>query len=380
MTPDTLKPAAEFDLPPGRLEQRKQHLVTEIAARRPRRLPRFALVPAAAASAAVVLLLVAPWQGRGRSVVDQALAAVGAGPVVHAVVEYSWPQDVVVDLATGAEQERLHRWEYWYDEERELLRVRYGTDGNEPADQVATGDRVGLDASLAGFVTQYRDALADGRARVVGDATVDGKPAKRIEFAPRGAGAVELVTVDAESYVPLRFYTTYRPNGRRSPEWRVATIESVPRDRSDFSPAKSTQPRPSVGEVSEGKKITLAEAERALGAPPLWLGPSFGGHALESVEHARTTAWLTDGSKASGVLVRLVYGRVRVSLARDAAGSYALGFGDAESPTPPDGSVAVTGDRYSWSGQLRQGQLAVMLSAPDKEQVLAAARALRPRP
>ncbi|MBA2357220.1 MAG: hypothetical protein H0V84_02190 [Actinobacteria bacterium] len=392
MTATELTPPPRFDLPPGHLELRKHHLVAEIARLRSgatgsggagaTRLsrPRVALASMGAVVAASALLLLAPWEGGGPSSVDRALAAVGAGPVVHAVTEYSWPQDVVVDLATGAERERVHRHEFWYDERRRQLLHRSVTDGGKPLDYLITGPAlsVRLDPSLTGFATRYREALASGDARVVGDATVAGRPAKRIEFVPRPGGAVEEVLVDAETSVPLRFHSTY-PGGRRSPDWLVVAIESVPRNPSNFREASSS-PRPSTGEVTEGRKISLAEAARALGAPPIWLGPSFAGHVLGSVELSDTTAWLTDGSKVSGVLVRLVYDAVRVSLARGLAGRYGVGFGEDDHPTPPEGSVAVTGnDREGWSGELRYGDFAVMLSAPSKEQVVMAARALTPQ-
>jgi hypothetical protein len=170
--------------------------------------------------------------------------------------------------------------------------------------------------------------------------------------------------------------STY-PAGRRSPEWRVRTIESMARDAADFSAAKPSPPAADHGEVSAARTISLAAAERALGAHPLWLGPSFAGHALGSVELLQTTVWLSDGAKVEGVVIRLVYGPVRVSLARDAGGRYAVGAGNDEYPTPPEGSVAVTGnDADGWQGELRRGDFAVMLSAPRKEILIAAARGL----
>ena len=381
MTIERFTPSPAFDLPPGRLELRKHHLVAELGvARRPRpRVLRLALVPAFLVVAALVFLLVAPWKS-GPSVVDRALASVGAGPVIHAIVEYSGPEDVVVDLATGRERERVHRTESWYDEQVETLRARSSTDGREATDYAGAVGASQLDPALAGFATRYREALANGDARVVSETTFGGRPAKRIEFAPGSSGAVEEVTVDAETYAPLSFSTAYR-GGRRWPEWRVVSIESVPRDPADFAVAEPSEPRPTQGEVSEGRPITLAEAARALGRPPLWLGRSFAGRELASVEHSRSRAWLTDGSMVHGEHVRLVYGRVRVSLATQAAGSYAIGFGDVEYPTPPEGFVAVSGsDRQGWQGELRRGEFAVMLSAARKEQVLAAARALTVRP
>jgi hypothetical protein len=331
---------------------------------------------AAALAAAFALALLAPWEARGPSVIDRALAAVGGGEVIHAVVEYSWPQDVVVNLATGAEQERVHRYEYWYDDSRGLLHDRLSADGGPAIDQLGAIDSGRLDPALAGFATRYREALANGDARVVGDTDVGGRSAKRIEFAPRGrdgSGAVEEVTVDAETFVPLTFHSTYPPNGRRSPEWRVVTIESVPRDPANFTLPKSP-PRLEGGEVTEARSVSLADARRALGAQPLGLG-----RTPDSVALSDTTAELSDGRKVSGVLVRLAYGDVHVSLARDDAGSYAIGFGEGEFPTPPRGSVALTGnDAAGWFGELRRDGFAVMVTAPTKARVLDATRQLRP--
>jgi hypothetical protein len=103
------------------------------------------------------------------------------------------------------------------------------------------------------------------------------------------------------------------------------------------------------------------------------------GRTPDSVLLSRTKAWLTDGTTLSGVLVRFVYGDLRLSLARDTAGSYAIGFGEGEFPTPPQGSIALTGnDADGWQGELTQDGFAVMISAPTKARVLAAVRALAP--
>jgi hypothetical protein len=343
---------------------------------RRRSVPRLVLAPVVVAAAAVALLLVGPWQGPGASVVDRALAAVGGGPVIHAVVEYSWPQDVVVNLATGAEHERVHRNEYWYDEQRGTLRDRAVTEGGSAIDYIVRdGVEARLDRALAGFGTGYRAALSDGRARVTGNTVFNGRPAKLIEFEPGSSGAVEEVTIDAKTFIPLSFHTTYE-GGRRSPEWRVVTIESVSRDPLNFTLPKST-PRVDSGEVSAERPASPADAERALGAAPLRLA----GEPVDSVLVSRTKAYLTDGTTINGVLVRFVYGKVRVSLARDTAGRYAIGFGEGEFPTPPEGSVAVTGnDADGWQGELRQDGFAVMIGAPTKRQVVEAARRLRLEP
>jgi hypothetical protein len=103
------------------------------------------------------------------------------------VVEYSWPQDVVVGLATGGERERVHRTEYWFDQQRGKLRAGYSTDGSEPIEYVELGAMSQLDPALAGFVTQYRDALADERAHVIATQRWTGGP-RSGSSSLRGAG------------------------------------------------------------------------------------------------------------------------------------------------------------------------------------------------
>jgi hypothetical protein len=373
MTSKTLRPPPLFDLPGSRLEARRRHLVSELTREAPRLRASRLVLPAAVAALAALVLVVAPWRGGGSSVVDRALAAVGAGPVVHAVVEYSWPQDVVINVATGVERERVHRAEYWFDGDRKRLHARYTTDGGTPVDYVASGDEEAqLDASLAGFATQYRDALADGRAEYAGETTFMGRPAKRIRFTPRSAGAVEEVTVDAETYAPVTFHTTYPP-GRRSPEWRVLTIESTPRVAADFVTPPS-EPRVDTGEVSGGRNVSLTAAAGALGGSP----PHLAGRVPDDVQLSRAKVWMTDGRTPEGVVVRLAYGDVTVSVSRDEAGRDTVGFGNDEYPVPPAGSMAVTGNRNDgFQGVLRFGEFGVMISAPQKDQVIAAARALR---
>ncbi len=354
------------------------------------------LASAVAVAAALAIALVAPWQDGGPNFVDRALAAVGGGgPVVHAVVEYSWDRDVVVEIATGEERRRVHRTEYWYDEDRETLRTRLLTDGVQITEIVETpqhawsdvgdfpmgGNAPELDPALAGFVTGYRDALADGSAEVVGETTVDGHAAKLLRFSTRPSGSFQEVAVDAKSYRPLRFHHTY-PGGRRSPEWRVLELESIPREPSLFAPPERSAPRPTTGSVEEGSRIDLTDAPLALGSTPLWLGPDFAGRDVERVVLHRTRAELTDGREVSGVVLRIEYADgVRVSQAVDPAGLYALGINDGGDPTAPPGSMSVYSDpRPHWQGELEAGKVGIVLDAPTRDLLLEAARGLRPMP
>ena len=76
------------------------------AAREPvkvrRRVSRTVLAGAVVLAAALVIALVAPWNGGHRTLVDRAMAAIGDEPVLHAITrETSSAGLTVVDLATG---------------------------------------------------------------------------------------------------------------------------------------------------------------------------------------------------------------------------------------------------------------------------------------
>ncbi len=351
------------------------------------RLPRGRVLGGAVAlAAAVALALVAPWHERGPSFVDRALAAVGTGPVLHAIVQYSSDRDVVVEIATGAKRQRVHRTEYWYDAERRTLRTRLLTDGVQLTEivespqgtwadvgELGPGYAADLDPALAGFVDGYRQALSDGSAELVGDATVAGRPARTIRFDARPSGSVQEVLVDAETYRPLLFRHTYA-GGRRSPDWHVISIESVPRSRALFARPELSAPRPTQGWGLEGEAIPLEQAARALGTAPLELN-----RAVERVELQRVGAELTDGREVEGVVVRIEYvGGIRVSQAVDPAGLYALGIDDGGDPVAPPGSMTVFSDpRPSWQGELRLGEIGVVIDASSREALLEAARGLR---
>jgi hypothetical protein len=355
--------------------------------RRRQPVSRRAFAIAAAIAAAAVVALVAPWGDRGPGVLDRALAAIGGGPVLHAVVEYS-ADDAIIDLATGASTQRVHRTEFWYDQERRSLRTRIATDGVILTELVQTpegavsdtgpintgGEPLQLDPLFAGFASGYREALEDGTAKVAGETTVDGRRAKVIEFERQ----VETTTVlvDAETYRPLRFYSVFDA-GRRSPTWTVVHVETVARDPSQFEAPPRAAPRPTAGTASGGEDTTLAEAQRVLGRAPLWIGAG----GLESIRVTEATTEFTNGREVNGVNVHFDYGRVEVWVAANVAGAYSIGMEDGGDPAPPAGSIAVTRSRggpRNWEGELRHDDYWVRIVTPTREQLLAAARALRP--
>ena len=175
----------------------------------------------------------------------------------------------------------------------------------------------------------------------------------------------------------MRFHHTY-PGGRRSPEWRVVSIETIARDPSLFAPPERSAPRPTSGWGKEGTTISLGRVASILGRIPLGLA----GQNVERVELQQVGAELTDGRKVEGVVVRIEYaGGIRVSQAVDPAGLYALGIDDGGDPTAPPGSMSVFSDpRPHWQGEILVGKVGVVLDAPSRELLLGAARRLQPLP
>jgi hypothetical protein len=186
------------------------------------RTPSSAPSAAWPASTDVVAGLAAPWR-ESPLATERALAALGDQPVVHAIVEDSSPRETVIDLASGRERLGAHRSGYWYDDERELLRVRLSLGGKllPGAEYLHSpegfftdlGFRRGqarpprLDPALEGFASRYREALDRGEATVVGEDVVDGREAVILLFSlnrgPSGEQIYEDVAVDADDYRPL---------------------------------------------------------------------------------------------------------------------------------------------------------------------------------
>lgn len=376
---------------------------------RRRRIPRPAVV-AVTTAVAVGVVLVASWPKGGANVVDRALGAIGSGPVVHAVVERSSSADVVVNLATGFSYERVHATEFWYDRERSLLHTRLLTDGKMLTEIVETptgsdsdlghypgGIAAQLDPALAGFVTHYREALANGTATITGHEKVDGRDVTHIRI-PLGGDTAEDVAVDSDSYRPL-FFTYVRGNAA-GPRWRVAEIESIARDPSYFAKPHLSAPRPTNARTSSAADVTPTEAATALERPALWLGRHFGNLALTRISLSEEEVGYTDGSTHPGKRLEVTYGNasrrgewVTIREAASVPGSYQLGFNDGGDPPAPEGSlvlqnssiVARSGgppppvpEHGEWSGRLIADGMYVEVQASSRELLLAAVRALGP--
>ena len=289
------------------------------------------LAAAVAGATAVVLVLVSPWQNNALAS-QRALAALGDGPVIHAVVQSPGSRSSIIDLATGDSRPQFLRNEYWYDGERNMLRAKLSVDGRllPGAEYVQTKDGFftdlgnqgpgvppSLDPALTGFASQYRDALASGQAHVIGDDTVDGREAILLRFelpafppGTPGAGQqrFEDVAVDAHDYRPLRFRIS-APGGQTTDNWwRVVAIETMPREPGLFAPPPPAEPRPSQQTGTTERTLTAPEAAAALSQPALWPGTKVDGIDLTKIDLLKLTTRWTDGKETESHALQLQYG------------------------------------------------------------------------
>jgi hypothetical protein len=358
---------------------------------------------------ALAVALAAPWDGRAPLVTERALAAIGSQPVIHAIVENTRPHATIVDLASGQETTQLLRTEYWFDDERALLRARITIDGTLQTELLLTREggrsELGpipgnpteprLPPALAGFASGYRDALESGDARVIGETRIEGQDAVLLQIEllspPIDAGSVSHaeVAVDAESYEPLRF--RYRSGNETSEWWRVVSIETLAREESQFAPPTRSEPRPRRQTGTDERTLTPAEAATALDRPAVWPGPDVAGIQLAEIELMKlTTEWTDDRETVSRALV-LQYGPRRYKAGDEpwltitqttsrAENLRFLGFGGRDAQA---GEVKLVGfgdldgsPADMWSGSMMVDGVYVALESAQREVILAAARAM----
>lgn len=423
-----------------------------LARSRTRRLPRIAGVALAVAFVALGIL-VAPWNDHGpSSLLDRALAAVGDGSVLHVVIRQTVPaDDYLVYVATGRTlaPDRVVETEIWYDASGsrehmltredgklrdDVLQTPQGTtsmDGRvftcawiaaHPVEATKEGVSCRLfggngttprtvpeappvvDPALAGFVGGYRDALASGTARHVGDGVVDGRRVQWLEFTvtppppppgsepPPGAGEpqpwTERVALDAETYRPVLVRTV---SGVGTSEYSVVRIEAVSEGAADFSapPLRPAADRISRGDVLASRDATVVQARSALGSTPLWAGTTLLGRTLATVRiDSLQTSYTRDTGRppTSSSGVELVYGPLENG--HPAAGSIVLResarpeFAYAWTPSrglPPEGAMRVVPGFGSF---LRvDGVYVAILTPPgDRDEALSVGRELKPIP
>jgi hypothetical protein len=255
--------------------------------KRPRRA-HAALGVAALAVAGVAALLAWPFSGDDGSVVERALAAAGDGAVLHVVFRAERPPiNAIVDLETGERRNDVYpETELWYDRARG---IRYTARiGNiVVSDHFAAA---ATDARLDTYVLlarNYRDALASGRAEVVGPGDVEGTAVYWIRVWKTSSRSVvkgevrfhqvaHEVAVSQDSYEPVATRSTIdgKPDGL--PLQRIVEFETLPADEVTFErPPPRREDEPHAFLCCRTEAIELADAASVIGRRPLALGDEF---------------------------------------------------------------------------------------------------------
>ena len=302
--------------------------------KRRRRLPITRLVVAAVVLAlAVAVALVSPWQGRSSGFVERALGAIGNGQVIHVVSVGDQTGQTLVDLQTGSERPLSSQTEVWFDASRGLQRTVTSIDGriideelqtpqgswtqsgrvytcawiaahpveatkarvscNASGDNGTTPRQIpeplpSLDPALAGFVSGYRDALANGAAQRDGSGSVDGRPVEWLRFQesdqpPAGQPAqsiVERVAVDVQTLKPILVDRIV--DGKQVGKTQITLIETLSPQSVDFPRPAQAPPEPTATSVTSQSDVAPTDAAAPFSGRLLWNGPTLETLALTS--------------------------------------------------------------------------------------------------
>jgi hypothetical protein len=280
--------------------------------RRARRLaPRVAAVAAAAAAIAAVVLLW-PSGGGNNRILGRALAAIGDGPVLHLLMQVP-TGSVLVNLDSGKRVVEKMQIESWSDRDFERAHLVMRFDGRAgdlllPEDGSKPGATVGpVDPAYAAFWTGYREALANGDAKLEGQDTVDGHAVYWLGFASFEPGRPGTeVAIDRETYKPVVIRNS-APGGRYA-DMRVLVAETIPYRASDFKRVGVNLFEGSGSSSSGGGSASIPgqQPSTTVTAPWLTAGKRVAGLALASVSPSTTT---TDDKTIDGLT--LVYGQGR---------------------------------------------------------------------
>ena len=426
--------------------------------KRRRRLPITRFVAAAVVLAlAVAVALVSPWQGRGSGFVERALSAIGDGQVIHVVSVGEQTGQAVVDLQTVSERPVAAQTEVWFDSARGLERTLTSIDGRitdeelqtpqgawtqsgrvytcawiaaHPAEATkarvscnASGDNgttprkipeplPSLDPALAGFVSGYRDALANGTAQRDGSGTVDGRPVEWLRFEesdhpPAGQAAqsiVERVAVDSQTLKPILVDRII--DGKPGGETRINVIETLSSQSADFSRPTQTPPEPTATSVTAQRDVTAADAAAAFSGQLLWDGPrldtlpltsttlqqivtSYGSGSALPNQHSQGVE-LTYGEPVDATTAAADYVRLQESPQPQMLYRFA---GPARQPPPPGSMLISTSQVMAtapgstqavptgatlWYGLMQQDGIYLSIEATSHSLLLDAAQTLRP--
>jgi hypothetical protein len=377
-------------------------------ARRPRLLVAAALVLGAAAT---LLALGVPWRS-SPSFTDRALAAIGSQRYLYAVVEPERSYTSVVDLSTGKERPITLRQVLLFDSgsTQSIPTLSFWSyEGNVVTSSSNQGSPTG-EPGLGSFLDGYRQQLADGSAKVVGDTTYRGRQAKILrftfniamtavtvpsgqtffDFTPYPGGSSEDVAVDSSTYRPLWIrrnwiaITGSQVRHKQEQRYRIVSIASTAKP-----PARPVAVMVDGYSRPAFNQVTLNGARTVLGARALWAGTKLGRLRFRRVQlddlfRIRAPQLPLESS----VGLRFSYGsRLEVREATTPQPAYRF---NNPKLLPADGELRLSCDGCGitnepatlvvWSGQIKKGHLWVSIEAPTRALVLTAAHALVPLP
>ena len=362
--------------------------------------------------------------GGGMTFTDRALAALGGGPVLHAVIRQEGvPSGTMVQLSTGRVRRHVAETEYWFQPSPRRLEIHYLRDGTVTSETYNTrsggisssgarskpgGYQLAPDPALLDFLTGYQAALKNHRAQVVGHGTDNGRRVTEVSIPYRRRGFREIVVVDSATYLPIMFHIldTRTPRYSSPPE-RIVKIETVALSAAPFGIPRITL-EPSIGRAKDVGATTLPAAARTLGRPALSAGKRLEGLPLVGVERQALTAGYPRRDHKQPIHhtgLELSYGTLGprqkldwqqpfVEIQESAVPGMAYGFQSSPAgaltfngnPLPPPGWIdLLTGPSPGnsdqiWMGQLQKDGIFVTLRASSRELLFLAARSLVPIP
>jgi hypothetical protein len=348
-------------------------------------LTRAAAIAAVGATALVAVLLWPGGGGGGHGILDRALAAIGDGRVLHLVVRMPTGAELV-DIQSGRTTVPSYEVETWSDRNSTRYHVIFRLDGRIVGEALYPQDGGStppfkVNPAYTALWTGYRQALADGNAKIDRAGTLYGHRVYWLTFPALGNGpAKSEVAIDRSTYRPLDFRV--RLAGGRQLDNRILLAQTEPFSAAAFT-RRTSRPNPALGVTSHSSGVVVAPAGPVKVTKP-WLraGPAIAGVKLSAIRRTQTTS---GGKTSTGF--ELVYGS-ETAPRRSLIVGEMRGPGDAsEWNGIPRGFVRVTageeaegnGSTYAvWSGYFIRGGVYVSIQTGlGKAALLEAARTLR---
>lgn len=233
------------------------------------------------------------------SLTEKALAAVGEGPIIHAVLSSNVSPSTGgaerINLRTGQRVPLKQTAEVWFDSRSSTMRTVMRLNGQvfdtvlqRPGESFTSAGPVEGESNVSDplftvFARDYREALKRGEAREAGRASIRGRDATWLEFPTRFTGMVVRVAVSGDGD-PLaeQVVRNGRPDG---PLVYVDSMESVTSAPGLNAPVEVTEPS---AVTPQAEPATLEAARVRLGRKLAWAGRAFDGLGL----HETTTGVL----------------------------------------------------------------------------------------